>query len=60
MFDRDHPIWHRDHPIWPVLRLMAAGIVSLGIHWAGASSFDSGEVASALGTMAVTAAAMRK
>lgn len=58
--DKDHPIWSKDHPIWQVVRLLAACAASLAIHWAGASSFDSGEVISAVGTMAATAVALRR
>jgi hypothetical protein len=45
----------RNHPVWSVVKLVVvfAGVNSL--LWLNASQFDSGEVKTALGTIAVAA-----
>jgi len=43
-----------DHPIWSLAKLTIVACAAVGIAYANSSSFDMGEVITALGSVTVT------
>lgn len=42
-----------DHPVWTLTKIVVLAICALALSYGNASSFDSGEVFSALGSFAL-------
>jgi len=42
---------HPAHPIWPIVHMTMAGVCALALSYANASSFDSGEIMTAIGSV---------
>jgi hypothetical protein len=47
--------WHaHDHPVWGLAKLVVIACAAVGISYVNSSSFDMGEVITALGSVTVT------